>query len=111
MLNTNPPLALPPTSQSPISIVSNILTIILTANTPYTLDKHLKERCSTKSWPKDIATTLLYSLKNAIKTNTQMAKASLNMLAQAKHTAIRFAKDHPVYITLIALGILAILMP
>lgn len=37
-----------------------------------------------------------------------MAKTSLNALAQAKHTAIEFAKDHPVYATLIALEILAI---
>ncbi|CRG88118.1 hypothetical protein PISL3812_05145 [Talaromyces islandicus] len=40
-----------------------------------------------------------------------MAKASLDALAQAKHTAVGFAEDHPVYATLIALGILAILMP
>lgn len=40
-----------------------------------------------------------------------MTKASLNTLTQAKHTAVRFTEDHLVYIILIALGILAILMP
>ncbi|KAL4869117.1 hypothetical protein BDV12DRAFT_168292 [Aspergillus spectabilis] len=40
-----------------------------------------------------------------------MAKASSDALAQAKDTAISFAKNHPVYATLIVSGILAILMP
>jgi hypothetical protein len=40
-----------------------------------------------------------------------MAKASFKALTQAEDAAIGFAKDHPVYATLITLGILAILMP
>ncbi|EED23179.1 conserved hypothetical protein [Talaromyces stipitatus ATCC 10500] len=110
-LAAKPPLAQPSSSPSPASIASDILTIILAADSPYTLHKHLNERLSTESWSEDIATALLLGLENAIKTGAQMAKASLDALAQAKDTAIGFAEDHPVYATLIALGILAILMP
>ncbi|KAL1874567.1 hypothetical protein Plec18167_005798 [Paecilomyces lecythidis] len=110
-LAADPPLALPTAPGSPTSTASDILTIILTADTPYTLHKHLNERISTESWSEDVATALLHGLKNAIKTGTQMAKASFDALAQAKDAAIGFAEDHPVYATLIALGILAILMP
>ena len=40
-----------------------------------------------------------------------MAKASANALTQAKDATIEFTKNHPIYATLIALGILAILVP
>lgn len=106
-----PPLALPTDSRSPASMASDILTIILTADTPYTLHKRLNEEISTESWSEDIATALLQGLENAIKTGAEMAKASLDALKQAENAAIGFAKEHPVYATLIALGILAILLP
>jgi len=108
---TDPPLALPSPSQDPASTASDILTIILTADDPYTLLKNLKERFSTESWSEDIVTALLRGLENTLKTGTQMAKASADALAQAEDAAFGFAKDHPVYFTLIALGILAILLP
>lgn len=40
-----------------------------------------------------------------------MAKAASDALTQAEGAAIGFAKEHPAYATLIALGILAALMP
>lgn len=110
-LAADPPLALPTDSRSPASIASDILTIILTADTPYTLHKHLNEQISTETWSEDIATALLHGLESAIKTGTQMAKASFDALTRAEDAAIGFAKDHPVYATLIAFGILATLMP
>lgn len=109
-LATNPP-ASPTDSRKPASIASDILTIILTADTPYTLHKQLNEQISTESWSEAIATALLHGLESAIKTGAQMAKAASDALTQAKDAAIGFAEEHPVYATLIALGILAILMP
>lgn len=106
-----PPLAPLTDSQSPASIASDILDIILTADAPYDIHKQQRELISAESWSEAIATALLHGLESAIKTGVQMAKASTDALAQAKDAAIGFAEDHPVYATLIALGILAILMP
>jgi hypothetical protein len=104
-------LASPTDSRGPASVASDILNIILEASTPYDLHKQLSERISTESWSEAIATALLNGLENAIKAGTQMAKAASDALVQAKDAAIGFAEGHPVYATLIALGILAILMP
>lgn len=108
------PSPAPPThSRAPASIASDILTILLTADTPYTLHKQLNEKLEVniKNWTEAIATALLRGLENAIKTGSQMAKAASDALTQAENAAIGFAKEHPVYATLIALGILAILTP
>jgi hypothetical protein len=110
-LAADPALAPSNNSRTPASIASDILGIILTADTPYNLHKLLNEQISTESWPEAIAIALLHGLEGAIKTGTQMAKASSDALAQAKDAAIGFAENHPVYATLIALGILAILLP
>lgn len=110
-LAANPPPAPPTDSRPPTSIASDILTIILTADTPYTLHKQLNEKISAESWTEAIATALLHGLENAIKTGAQMAKAASDALTQAEDAAIGFAKEHPAYATLIALGILAALMP
>jgi hypothetical protein len=50
-------------------------------------------------------------LENAINAGTEMAQAAADAAAQAKDAAVGLAADHPVYATLIALGILALLMP
>ena len=105
------PLAPPTDSRAPDSIASDSLTIILTAETPYILHKQLNEKISTESWSEAIATALLHGLENAIKSGVQMAKAASDALTQAKGAAIGSTKNHPVYATLIALGILAALMP
>ena len=110
-LATEPPTASATDSRSPASLASDILNIILTVDTPYNIHKQLKERIHTESWSETIATALLHGLESAIKTGTQMAKASTDALTQAKGAAIEFAENHPVYATLIALGILAILVP
>jgi hypothetical protein len=105
------PPAPPIDSRKQDSIASDILTIILTADTPYTLHKQLNEKITTEGWSEAIATSLLHGLECAIKAGTQMAKAASDALTEAKNAAIGFAEDHPVYATLIALGILAILLP
>ena len=106
------PAPAPPTDpRSPTSIASDVLDILLTADTPYDIQKLVNEQISTESWSEAIAFALLRGLEGAIKSGTRMAKASSDALAQAKDAAVGFAEKHPVYATLIALGILAILMP
>jgi hypothetical protein len=103
---------LPPADpRSPESIASDILTKILNADTPESLNKQLSEVISTDGWSDAIAAALLHGLENAIKTGAEMAQAAADAVAQSKDAAISFAKDHPVYATLLALGVLALLTP
>ncbi|KAJ5249457.1 hypothetical protein N7524_011773 [Penicillium chrysogenum] len=103
---------LPPTcSRSPESVASSIVTKILNAEDPYMLYKQLDEEVSTKSWSDAIARATLRGLENAIKAGAEMARAAADAAARSKDAAIEFATDHPVYATLIALGILALLTP
>jgi hypothetical protein len=102
-LAANPPRAAPTGSRATTFIASDILTILLTADTPYILHKQLNEQISTESWSEAIASALLHGLEIAIKTGAQMAKAASNALAQARDAAIGFAKENPVYVTLTSL--------
>ncbi|KAL6229541.1 hypothetical protein BDW75DRAFT_245628 [Aspergillus navahoensis] len=98
-------------SRHPESIASDIVTKILTADCPYTLHKELNDQISTTSWTESIAKATLHGLENALKAGTKMAKAAADAVAQAKEAAVGFATEHPVYATLIALGVLAVLTP
>ncbi|KAJ6003000.1 hypothetical protein N7451_005547 [Penicillium sp. IBT 35674x] len=103
---------LPPVDgRSPESIASDIVTKILNADSVESLRKQLKEELSIESWSEAIAEAILAGLENAIKAGTEMAKAAADAAAKSKDAAIDFATDHPAYATLIALGILALLMP
>lgn len=103
---------LPPTSsRSPESVASSIVTKILNAEDPYLLHKQLSEEISANGWSDAIARATLRGLENAVRAGAEMARAAADAAAQSKDAAIDFATDHPVYATLIALGILALLTP
>ncbi|CAG8917624.1 unnamed protein product [Penicillium salamii] len=103
---------LPPTSsRSPESVASSIVTKILNAEEPYELHKQLNEEISTNGWSDAIARATLHGLENAIRAGAEMARAAADAAAQSKDAAFDFVTDHPVYATLIALGILALLTP
>ncbi|KAJ5757467.1 uncharacterized protein N7511_006161 [Penicillium nucicola] len=101
----------PTDGRSPESIASEILTKILNADTRESLQKQLREEICITSWSEAIAEALLHGLENAIKAGTEMAQAAADAAAKSRDAAIDFATDHPVYATLIALGILALLTP
>ncbi|KAJ5961757.1 hypothetical protein N7501_006698 [Penicillium viridicatum] len=102
----------PPTDpRSPESIASAIVTKILNAEDPYLLHKELKEEISTDNWTDAIAQAILHGLKNAIKSGAEMARAASDAATQCRNAAVGFTTEHPVYATLIALGILALLTP
>lgn len=101
----------PADGRSPESIASDMITKILNADTVESLRKQLKEEIFIESWSEAIAKAILEGLTNAIKAGTEMAKAATDAAAKSKDAAIEFATDHPAYATLIALGILALLMP
>ncbi|KAL4979013.1 hypothetical protein BDW66DRAFT_128354 [Aspergillus desertorum] len=98
-------------SRSPENIASEIVAKILTADCPYALHKELNDQISTTGWTEVIAKATLHGLENAIKAGAKMAKAAADAVTQAKEAAIGFATEHPVYATLIALGVLAVLTP
>ncbi len=50
--------------------------------------------------------TALLNWPNPASPGAQMAQAASDALTETKDAAIRFTKEHPVYATLIALGIL-----
>ncbi|KGO37799.1 hypothetical protein PEX1_090460 [Penicillium expansum] len=97
--------------RSPESIASAIVTKILNADEPYSLHKELNEEFSTDNWTDAIAQAILRGLENAIQSGADMARAASDAATQSRNAAVDFATDHPVYATLIALGILALLTP
>ncbi|KAJ5946114.1 hypothetical protein N7454_002953 [Penicillium verhagenii] len=101
----------PSTGRSPESIASDIVTMILNAESPESLRKQLKEEMYITSWSEEIGKAILHGLEDAIKAGTEMAQAAADAAAKCKDAAIGFATEHPVYATLIALGILVLLMP
>ncbi|KAJ5597583.1 hypothetical protein N7537_007667 [Penicillium hordei] len=101
----------PTDSRSPESIASAIVTKILNAEDPYLLNKELKEEISTDNWTDAIAKAIFHGLENAIKSGAEMAQAASDAAAQSRNAAVGFATEHPVYATLIAFGILALLTP
>lgn len=101
----------PPEPRSPESVASDIITKMLHADTVDLLRKQLKEEMSAENWSETIARAILDGLENAIKNGAEMARAAANAVSQSKDAAIDFATDHPMYATLIALGVLAILTP
>ncbi|KAJ5203218.1 hypothetical protein N7449_005297 [Penicillium cf. viridicatum] len=101
----------PTDPRSPESIASAIVTKILNAEDPYLLHKELKEEISTDNWTDAIAQATLHGLENAIKSGAEMARVASDAAAQSRNATVGFATEHPVYATLIALGILALLTP
>ncbi|KAJ5882805.1 uncharacterized protein N7473_011067 [Penicillium subrubescens] len=91
------------------SVASEIVTKILEADTRSSLQKELNEVIRINGWSDTVAKAILDGLQNAIKNGTEMARAATEVLAQSKKAAASFAIDHPVYATLIALGVLALL--
>ncbi|KAJ5481461.1 hypothetical protein N7475_000273 [Penicillium sp. IBT 31633x] len=85
--------------------------LILQHEDPYLLHKQLNEELSTNTWSDAIERATLRGLENAIKAGAEMARAATEAAARSKDAAIEFATDHPVYATLIALGIFALLTP
>ncbi|KAL4791041.1 hypothetical protein BDV19DRAFT_371361 [Aspergillus venezuelensis] len=92
-------------------IVSDIITAILNAQDAYSLHKELSAKITTTSWTENIAKATLNGLTKAITTGAKMARAASDAMDKAEEAAVGFATEHPVYATLIALGILAILTP
>ncbi|PLB43405.1 hypothetical protein P170DRAFT_441804 [Aspergillus steynii IBT 23096] len=99
-----------PESNDP-SLATHATTILLTTEDPSLIPKHLSNLVSTTGWTSSLAQTLLQSLETAIQSGAKTAKPATDALSRAKAEAYDFATDHPVYTTVLALGVLVILAP
>jgi hypothetical protein len=76
-----------------------------------TLKQDLQDIVSDYGWTENLATAILNGLESALKAGAPMGQAMKEAFEKATKEAADFAHDHPVFCTLIALGILAILVP
>ncbi|KAJ0426134.1 hypothetical protein BJY00DRAFT_307635 [Aspergillus carlsbadensis] len=102
--STNSPLT---TSQT----ASSIVTKIMTAESPSDLQKQLQDDLHSTSWTEPFARSILHTIVSAISTGAQTAAAATTALVRAKDAATEFETEQPVYATLLAIGVLAILTP
>ncbi len=63
------------------------------------------------SWTESLARCVLERLERILRDGSKMGPALKEAFDKAVNAAEGFARDHPVYTTLIALGVLAILLP
>jgi len=75
------------------------------------LKKTVKDIVGEYGWTENIAKAILGGLVNALNEGLQMGQAMKEAFDKAVSEATEFARDHPIFCTVIALGILVILMP
>ncbi|TVY37057.1 hypothetical protein LOCC1_G007271 [Lachnellula occidentalis] len=75
------------------------------------LKKSVQDIVSTTGWTEKIAEHILDGIKNALKQGAQMGKTMTEASNKAIAEAAGFAQDHEFLCALIAVGVLAILMP
>lgn len=90
---------------------SNIVTTILTSPTTIELHKTVNEQVTVTGWTDSLVEAILQGLKSAVEAGAHVARPAADALKKATDAAVGFAKEHPVYTTLIALGILFVLLP
>jgi hypothetical protein len=93
-------------------LASDFLTTLLTTNTTNpTLKKNLDETIHPSSWTTTLAQAILHGLENAIRSGTALGSAAADALEKATHEAYAFAKEHPIYTSILALGVLVVMAP
>ncbi|RHZ46892.1 uncharacterized protein CDV56_100729 [Aspergillus thermomutatus] len=106
------PKVKPTRTRSENDLASEFLTTLLTAHTTDpSLKKNLDETIHPYNWTSSLAQAILHGLENAIRSGKTMGKAAADALVKATHEAYEFAKEHPIYTTILALGVLAVLAP
>ncbi|GJP94088.1 endoribonuclease L-PSP family protein [Aspergillus niger] len=93
------------------AVASDIVNILLTGETREAIQKGVKEQVDANGWSDSIAQAILHGLNDAIKAGAEMAGPAADALNKAKEAAVDFAKEHPVFTILLALGVLAALAP
>jgi hypothetical protein len=101
--------------QSTESLAADILSTLYAADTN---DEHLIQRIQDTvhetGWYESLAAAVLSGLENALKAGAPMGQAMKDAYEKATQIAadvLDFAKEHPVFCAVVALGILVILAP
>ncbi|OJD34173.1 uncharacterized protein BKCO1_25000139 [Diplodia corticola] len=95
-------------------IADRFVETLLKAEKPgKSLDDELKDVMGTTgmNWREKLGKTILAKLERAIVIGAQMSSGMKEALDKSIAAAEGFAKEHPVYTTLIAIGVLAVLSP
>ena len=91
---------------------TDIIQVLLTAEKPgQGLVHDLNQIVHSTGWTERLTSAVLNRLVDAIKTGAKMATAMKDAMEKAIQAATDFAKEHPVFVTIIALGILVELTP
>ncbi|KAH8432016.1 interferon alpha-inducible IFI6/IFI27 family protein [Aspergillus melleus] len=101
---SNPP-------KEPFTLATQATTILLTTEDPNLIRKQLSDLITTPGWTEALAQSILHAVEDAIKGAAKMAQPAADALTRAMHEAYDFVHDHPVYTTILALGVLVILAP
>ena len=75
------------------------------------LRNRVKDMAGEMSWTQNLALAVLARVEDAIQTGISKVGALKEAFEKATEAAVDFAREHPVYATLIALGILVVLFP
>ena len=94
---------------------SRFVSIILNANSADASDLHLqaalKDTFSTCGYYDRLAKMILERLSHALENGAAFGKTAKEASERAAEAAVGFAKEHPVYCTIIALGVLVTVAP
>lgn len=94
------------------TIVQDVLTTILSAEKAgKELEKLLNEKLGTTGWTQKIAQAILGGLVNALEKSAPLGQAVKEACEKSSNEALEFAHEHPVFLTVVALGILVLLTP
>ncbi|KAI0779928.1 hypothetical protein C8Q74DRAFT_726388 [Fomes fomentarius] len=92
----------------------DLVSAMLTAEKPGAdLDRQLgfTVRAASWDWQESFAKAVLSKLEVALRTGVEIGLAATEAVGKAVAAVEGFAKEHPVYFTLIALGVLVLLSP
>jgi hypothetical protein len=117
VLEEQPALGFPheKAQQSTQSLAEDVLSILYAADIN---DEHFRQRIQDvvreTGWYESLAVLVLHGLENALKAGAPMGQKIKNAYEEAAKVVgdvWGFVKEHPVFFTLVALGILVILLP
>lgn len=90
----------------------SILSVLYNAEKPgQCLERAVNDLVGSYGWTESLAEAILNQLQHALKQAIPMGQAMKDAFDKSMDAAIGFAHDHPVFCTLIALGILVLLAP
>ena len=101
-----------PVSPKTQALAGDILSSLSTAE--YN-DKHLEKRLQDivreTGWYENLAAAVLNGLETIVREGAPVAETMTDAVGKATAAAIGFAKEHPVFCTIVALGVLVLLAP